>query len=168
MSFLEQMGKKISDVSQGVVQQTKNFSDATRINNAISEKKKTMSKLMWEMGQDYYIKHKKDISCEEQEYIDQINAIFKEVLQLQKELEKHKEMDTCRSCGTLLEEGTLFCTNCGTPVANEGEEVGDEKESDSNGRICPACGEEIDDDSYFCCYCGEDLCRPGNRGSRGN
>ena len=86
MAFFEEIGKKITSASQGVAKQARNLSDTTRLNAKISENKKKMSQLLFEMGNDYYKKHRKDQDCEEQEYIDQLNVLFREILKYQKEL----------------------------------------------------------------------------------
>ena len=88
MALFEQLGKKITDASHGVVKQTRNLTDTTRLNAKISENKKKMSQLLFEMGNDYYKKHRKDQDCEEQEYIDQLNVLFHEILRYQKEIEE--------------------------------------------------------------------------------
>lgn len=53
MAFFEQIGRRITDAGQGVAQQTKNLTDMTRLNAKISENKKKMSQLLFEMGEDY-------------------------------------------------------------------------------------------------------------------
>lgn len=40
MAFFEQIGKKITNAGQNVAQQTKNFTDVTQLNSAISEREK--------------------------------------------------------------------------------------------------------------------------------
>ena len=45
MSFLDQIGKKISDVGQGVAQSTKNFADVTKLNGMISDEEKKIAVL---------------------------------------------------------------------------------------------------------------------------
>lgn len=51
-------------------------------------------------------------------------------------------MNTCKHCGTLLDDDALFCTSCGTMV----EIIPKHK--------CPSCGTELDNDSVFCTGCG--------------
>lgn len=85
----------------------------------------------------------------------------------------------CLSCGRELEEGYIFCDNCGAPVpkmketfspenskaetehyfepyaaSTEAEAYGDTVDSQKSGIIrCRHCGALIDDDSVFCEMC---------------
>ena len=52
-------------------------------------------------------------------------------------------MKKCNYCGAQIEDGNLFCTECGKPV--------------SQGRVCPHCGVGISDDDVFCSNCGKNI-----------
>lgn len=154
MAFFEQIGRRISDAGQGVAQQTRNLTDTTRLNSLISEKKKKISKLLWELGQDYYHKHKRDVSCEEQDYISQINTLLAEISIHKEEINQIKGVGTCPECGAELPSNAAFCTSCGTKVALRkiaSETLGEDI------RRCPTCGAEAGEDNLFCNYCGTKL-----------
>lgn len=155
MAFFEEISKKITNAGQGVAQQAKNLSDTTRLNAKISENKKRMSQLLFEMGNDYYKKHRKDQNCEEQEYIDRLNVLFREILRYQKEIEEIKTSETCKVCGSRIIEGAAFCMSCGSRVG--AEEIEDAEDETADVRQCPACGADIDEDSTFCTACGQRL-----------
>lgn len=155
MALFDQIGKKITDAGHGVVKQTRNLTDTTRLNVKISENKKKMSHLLFEMGNDYYKKHRNDRNCEEQEYIDQINVLFREILKYQKEIEEINTSETCKVCGSRIAEGAAFCMSCGTKVGED--EVVDVEEDDEVAGKCPACGAPVDDDCAFCMVCGKKL-----------
>lgn len=155
MAFFDDIGKKITNAGQEVVQQTKNLTDTTRLNGKISENKKEMSQLLFEMGNDYYKKHKKDKNCEEQEYIDRINALFLEILKCQKEIEEIKNASVCKVCGARIAEGAAFCMNCGARVG--ADEMEDTETYDESVRKCPVCGAPVDEGSLFCMTCGTRL-----------
>lgn len=155
MAFFEDIGKKITNAGQGVAQQTKNLTDTTRLNAKISEHKKEMSQLLFEMGNDYYKKHRKDTDCEEQEYIDQLNVLFREILKCQQEIEAIKNSAACKVCGARIAEGAVFCMSCGAKIG--AEEVEDAEVDDETIRKCPTCGAPVDEDSVFCMACGTKL-----------
>lgn len=156
MAFFEQIGRRITDAGQEVAQQTKNLTDTTRLNAKISDNKKKMSQLLFDMGQDYYKKHRKDTTCEEQEYIDRVNELFSEILRCQDEIEAIKNADICKVCGSRIEKGSSFCISCGTRLdSNELEES--TFSSTSNVITCPICGAVVDVDSTFCTSCGSRL-----------
>lgn len=156
MAFFEQIGRKITDAGQGVAQQTKNLTETTRLNAKIAENKKKMSQLLFEMGQDYYKKHRKDRDNEEQEYIDRVNELFREIIQCQKEIEQIKTADVCKVCGSRIVEGSSFCMGCGTRLNADQIEDSFLIISDST-RKCPVCGTAVDEDSAFCTSCGTKL-----------
>ena len=155
MAFFEEIGKKITNAGQGVAQQTKNLTETTRLNAKISETKKKMSQMLFEMGNDYYKKHRKDKDCEEQEYIDQLNALFHEILKYQQEIEEIKNSAVCKVCGSRIAEGAAFCMGCGTRVG--ADEIEETEEDDVTARQCPACGAPVDEDCVFCMACGTKL-----------
>ena len=155
MAFFENIGKKITNAGQGVAQQTKNLTDTTRLNAKISEHKKKMSQLLFEMGNDYYKKHRKDTDCEEQEYIDQLNVLFREILKCQQEIEAIKNPANCKVCGARIAEGAAFCMSCGAKIGTD--EAEDAEVDDETIIKCPACGAPVDEDSLFCMACGAKL-----------
>ena len=63
----------------------------------------------------------------------------------------HTKQTTCKNCGTILEPGQKFCTNCGTKV--------DEQPiiETSTNRTCPQCHAPIEDNQPFCTNCGTKL-----------
>lgn len=155
MAFFEEIGKKITNAGQGVAQQTKNLTDTTRLNAKISETKKKMSQMLFEMGNNYYKKHRRDTDCEEQEYIDQLNSLFLEILKYQQEIEEIKNADVCKLCGSRIAEGAAFCMGCGTRVC--ADEIEEPEDNEIPGRQCPVCGAAVDDKSVFCMACGTKL-----------
>ena len=70
----------------------------------------------------------------------------------------------CGHCGYPLEEGQLFCTNCGTKVLEIKMESESAVEEDvpsdmeeSHTVICPGCGSEMGETQRFCTACGTRL-----------
>lgn len=153
MAFFDQIGKKITDAGQGVAKQTRDMTDTTRLNAKISGNKKKMSSLLFEMGSDYYKKHRKDLNCEEQAYIDQLNVLFREIMEWQNEIEAIKNSETCKICGSRIVAGETFCMNCGARVGADAlADVGD-----GFNRTCPSCGAPVEEGSAFCMACGAKL-----------
>lgn len=161
MAFFENIGKKITDAGQGVALQTKKLTDTTRLNAKIAENKEKMSQLLFEMGNDYYKKHRKDAACEEQEYIDQVNALFYDILKWQKEIEQIKSADVCKVCGARIEAGAAFCMSCGAGLGADEMEV--DESAGGTTRRCHICGAAVEEGSAFCIYCGTKLANTDNR-----
>lgn len=52
------------------------------------------------------------------------------------------KLKICRCCGKALEDGQLFCMNCGTKVEGPIR------------LLCAGCGAELEEDQKFCTICG--------------
>ena len=52
-------------------------------------------------------------------------------------------MKKCMYCGAQIENGNLFCTECGKPVPQ--------------GKSCPHCGASVSDEDAFCQNCGKKI-----------
>lgn len=84
--------------------------------------------------------HRKDADCEGKKYIDEVNALFHEVLKLQEEIESIKTARICNACGARIPEGAAFCISCGAKIDAD-DELAD---ASSEVRKCPACGNEVE------------------------
>ena len=70
---------------------------------------------------------------------------------------------TCPNCGAPVEEGSVFCTSCGTRLPETApaqeqestEENTSEKPADKKHEFCPNCGAVLEDGAMFCISCGQ-------------
>lgn len=150
MALFEEIGKRITNASQEVVKQTRDLTDISRLNTKISENKKEMSQLLFELGNDYYKKHRREQDNEEKIYIDQINRLFDEVVKWEDAIEAIKASEVCRACGCRVPKGSVSCANCGARLG--ADSFADAYEEGT--RVCQNCGAVVSDDSVFCTSCG--------------
>lgn len=152
MAFFEQIGKKISDASQGATQQAKNFAEITRLNGTISEREKRISQIYTEIGQSYYEKHKDDSQAEELERITEINSLNAEILQCHEDIKQIKGITKCPSCGADVPINSAFCNACGAKIlpATKIEDVSAPKPVS----LCPKCHKPVPVGNLFCNHCG--------------
>ncbi len=155
MALFERIGRKITDAGQEFAQQAKNLTDTSRLNAKIAENKKQMSQVLFEMGQDYYKKHRKETGNEEQEYIDRVNALFQEILQYEEEIKLIKTANVCKVCGARIEEDSSFCMSCGARL--DETELEENVLTNSDCITFPVCCAAFDADSAFCTTCGAKL-----------
>lgn len=150
MAFFEQIGKRLTDAGQNVAQQTKDFADVTKLNNAISEKEKKISQIFSLIGQSYYERHKNDSYAEELDKISEVNSLYSDIFKNREQIKQIKGIVKCPKCGADLPLNAAFCNICGAKI-----EKGDiENEKNNLQRHCPICQSIVNDDDLFCNNCG--------------
>lgn len=153
MAFFEELGKKITDAGQGVAQQTKNFTEVTRLNGAISDREKQAAALYTALGTAYYKAHAADGQAEEKETIAQITALLNEIAQYQEEVKRIKGIGKCPACGADVQAGAAFCPACGAAIPAPQTPP----PAAPAGRVCPNCGQSVGAENIFCNHCGTRL-----------
>lgn len=146
MAFLDELGKKISDVSQGVVQKTKDTAETLKLNSAISDEEKKIKSLFAALGEAYFASHAAD--CEEQplkDIICQISDSKQKTADLEEQVKRLKGVVKCPYCGGEINYGSTFCNFCGKNVGNYVPE---------NAVFCTNCGTALEVDAAFCTNCG--------------
>lgn len=151
MAFFEQIGKRLADAGQGVAQQTKNFTDVTRLNSTISEKEKKISQLYASIGQAYYERHKNDAAAEEAQQIQAVNTLFAEIAQCREEIKQIKGVVKCPSCGADVALNSAFCNSCGAKIPQASEPA---EPARADGPVCPNCHAPVKEGNLFCTRCG--------------
>ena len=155
MAFFEQIGKKITDMGQGVAQQTKNLTDVARLNATISEKERLVGQIFAALGHAYYERHKDDPNAEEPQMIKDLNNLRQEIAQAQEEIKQKKGVVSCPNCGAELSPNAAFCTRCGTRAPQPQQPV--ESPAAPNARVCPNCQAPVGEGNLFCTRCGTRL-----------
>ena len=150
MAFFAQLGKRLTDAGQSVAQQTKNLADVTQLNSAISDREKRISQLYLNIGQLYYEGHKGDLSAEHREIIEEIDALYAEIVQNREKIKQIKGVVKCPNCGADVPLNAAFCNGCGAKIERS------ESASGITGaqRYCPACHAVVDSEDSFCNNCG--------------
>lgn len=119
MAFFEQIGKRLTDAGQNVAQQTKDFADVTKLNNAISEKEKKISQIFLLIGQSYYERHKNDSNAEELDKISEVNSLYSDIFKNREQIKQIKGIAKCPKCGADLPLNAAFCNICGAKIQEE-------------------------------------------------
>lgn len=152
MAFFDNIGKKITEVSQTAVQKTKDVADIAKFNSEISALEKNINNLYYQIGKLYVAKHSAD--CEE-DFSGLIRSIKEnegKISNLKECIQDIKGMVHCEKCGAAVPTGTSFCSSCGAPMAKAAP-------SNENTERCPSCNATIPQGVRFCTSCGKPIMR---------
>ena len=152
MSFFDNIGSKASAAGQAAAEKARNFAEVNRLNGVISDHEKRISRLYFEIGQSYYMRHKDDPEAEELERIAAITDTNEKIAVCREQIKTLKGVEKCPNCGADVQNRSQFCNNCGTrmPPASM-------KTAPKAGLTCPTCGTELESDAAFCFNCGTKL-----------
>ena len=156
MAFFDEIGKKISQTGQDVVQKTKDTAEVLRLNNAISDEEKRIQSLYTEIGKRYAELHAED--CEEalKEWVEGIKSANAAIAAHNEQIKRLKGIIPCPTCGADLPEGATFCTQCGTRIAP----VTPPPAPANAGSCCVNCGQALTPGAVFCTACGTKAAAP--------
>lgn len=157
MAFLEDIGKKISQTSQGAVQKTKDFTEITKINGQISQLQKSAEEYYNQLGKAYYELHSEDAEQALTGQVGTIKNTLQQIDQLKEQIEKIKTAKRCLNCGAELPEDTAFCPNCGTKVPEPQLAAQPAPQAQAPAKFCTNCGAPQAADAAFCSECGTAL-----------
>ena len=152
MDLLNQIGKRLTDVGQGVARQTKTIAEITRLTAVLYDMEKKLTALYAEFGKEVY---SSGSYTQSELLLEQANSIggleteigeTKELIEKLKQMVKEKELTKCSCCGANIAGNARFCNECGVSVQK------------GNGKSCPDCGKQAEEGATFCIHCGTKLC----------
>ena len=113
MSFLDNLGQKINDVSQTTIKKTKNLADTAKLNLNISEEERKISTAYEQIGKWYATKHREDADAEVKTWMDAIASSEAKIKECREALHQMKGLVICPACGASVDEDAAFCSACG-------------------------------------------------------
>lgn len=146
MALFDELGKKITQTSQGAVQKTKNLADIAKINSMISEEEGKINTLLLQVGKVYYESHSKDPEEQQAANIQAISEAVVKIEQFKDKIKQIKGVSNCPNCGNEVANGSLFCNVCGTKMPVVKAPV--------SSLSCKECGSELAIGQKFCTNCG--------------
>ncbi len=151
MAFFEDLGKKITQTSQGVVQKTKDTAEVIKLNGMISDEEKHMNSLYTQIGKQYFELHSGAPEAALQDYVSEIKAAKIRIEDYSEQAKKLKGVVCCPNCGGDVQYGAPFCSSCGMKMEINAEQA---VAGNSNVKRCVACGMPLNEGSVFCTHCG--------------
>lgn len=140
MAFMKEIGKKFSDMTGRVRENT----ETAQIRAQVEEKEKELAEIYQGLGKQYFELKVGEPLPELEELINQAKEKLAQMEELQKVLQKMEAGTVCPACGMQVEEGTLFCVYCGARLATETPAE----------KHCINCGELLPAEALFCSKCG--------------
>ncbi len=151
MAILDNLGKKLTEVTQTTVQVSKGLMDSAKTALAISAEEREIEKAYRSLGQWYYATKGQNPE-EAGEYIDIVDTSLRKIREIREEAEAAQAVEApaaplfaCPACGAQIEHGVQFCPVCGAMMP--APEIVEREES-----ICPSCGALAQ--GPFCSRCG--------------
>lgn len=150
MAFFDEIGKKLSQTGQGVVQKTKDTADIVKNNSMISEQQKILNQYFNILGKKHYdFSEKQNLSNpEELELFEKISKTINLINSYQEQIKVLKGIEKCPSCNCDIVSGSQFCSHCGNKIQKNDE------------KRCSQCGNILLDDALFCINCGAKIETP--------
>ena len=120
MAFLDDFGRKISNLGQTAVQKTKGVTYGARINNAIAEEERNLNNIFRDLGNAYMQLHANDPEPQLENIVRAAADTEKRLASLYQQRQAAQGVVRCPQCGKMIKKDSAFCTQCGFPF-NQGK-----------------------------------------------
>lgn len=180
MAFWSDLGKKISDTTQSVVEKTKTSTDTMRLNGLISDEERNVQRIYAEIGRKYMELHGADGDPDFAGLMQEYQTSKAKMEEYRSQIRRNKHLLICAGCGAEIPETVLYCTRCGAenPVGKRlAEEQRQREEAERAAReadlqaaavpptepqpeFCARCGQPRTAGAMFCTFCGAQFVPP--------
>lgn len=113
MAFWSDLGKKISDTTQSVVEKTKISTDTMRLNGLISDEERNVQRIYAEIGRKYMELHGADGDPDFAGLMQEYQTSKAKMEEYRSQIRRNKHLLICAGCGAEIPETVLYCTRCG-------------------------------------------------------
>ncbi len=151
MAFFDDLGKKITQTGQGVVQKTKDTAETIKLNGMISDEEKNIVNFYAEIGRLYFELHADSYEPAFEHMISGIKEAKAKTENYAEQVKKLKGVFNCPNCGGEVSYGASFCSSCGAKM-NVQNSV--DRADNSDVRHCVGCGAPLNPGMAFCTNCG--------------
>jgi len=152
MAFFDDLGKKLSQAGQSVAQKTKDFTEVSKLNSAISDEEKKISNICVQLGREYYAKHVSDYEAPFEPYVLGIKDAEDKIAAYRQQIQNIRGVVRCENCGAELAPNVPFCSGCGAPAPVKAPAV-----AEPGMVLCSACRNAVPVGIKFCPSCGASM-----------
>lgn len=122
MAFFEDIGKKISQVSQSAVGKGKELVDIAKINLAISDEEKKIEDSYKAIGKLFVEKIGLKAEGEFKSFVEAVQDAEAKIGEYKRQIKDIKGIVVCPKCAAELQADAIFCNVCGVKIAEATEE----------------------------------------------
>ena len=152
MDFLNEMGKRFSNVARTVSEKNRDGAEANRLAEELHAAEAELEKLYAGYGRACYVlRLGGGDRAAADDWVARIRALTARVEALAAQRESWREPRRCASCGALQPRSARFCSACGKRMADDAPPADPPPEM---GPFCPACGAAIGPGEKRCAVCG--------------
>lgn len=151
MAFFDEIGKKLSQTGQGVVQKTKEMADVAKLNSAIADEEGKINNNYYLIGKLYVSIHMEDCEDDFKGMISDIRISESKVREYRQQIKTIKGVVKCEKCGAEVADNIAFCSACGSPMPHR------ESGNAENKEKCESCGSLVNKGMRFCTVCGKPM-----------
>ena len=149
MAVFENLGKKVSQMSQGALKKTQQLADVTTLKSKIEDEKKSIASFYTQIGMHYYETYAASPQDGELARLCQsLTEANERIEQYTKEIADIRGVRRCPNCGAEVPRAAAFCPECGTKA----EPL--EQPAEAQHKVCEFCGAQLEADAKFCPGCG--------------
>ena len=118
MGFLDELSDNIVSTTKDLSRFAQNAGDMTKLQYDKKVKEGELSKLYEKLGKKYYQENKDS----DDETIKEVTAAILRIKEISDEIMQKKGGTACPKCGSLVKDGSRFCSTCGEKIDDIFEE----------------------------------------------
>lgn len=146
MAFLDNISKKITDVTVSAAQKTRDIAEISKLNSAVAEEEAKLNSAYIQIGKLYCANHDSDYEDCYAVCVGIVKEAEKKISEMQAAIREIKGIIACPKCGEYISLNVAFCSSCGNPTPKA--------EVESDIVMCPSCGSGVPKGMRFCTTCG--------------
>ena len=154
MAFFDNLGRKMSEAGQKVIQKTGEMSDTSRLNAQISDEEKKINAAYLQIGKLYASVHRNDPEPDFAALVESVGQSEQTIRACREQIQKIRGVRSCPNCGAEVSVGSAFCATCGSPMPAEKPSVS------GDVLVCASCGTVLEAGMRFCTNCGRPVSKP--------
>lgn len=151
MGFFDDMSKKLAEAGNTAVAKTKEFTETTKLNSAITAEEGKIKDFYTSLGKAFYEAGNENNDERFAKYFEAIASSEELIRRYREQIRAIKGTEVCPNCGAEIESGSAFCSSCGAKLPEKPIEPVKEQ------LTCPNCHEPVEEGSRFCTNCGQPL-----------